>query len=219
MSPVGALVRLHFLAHRLLEVFVGDLAVAVGVEEVEKFLKFFLVRSHAPVSQVELEVFRNDAAMLANVHLHKRLSHRLPLLEDLRNNFLDKILVVGLLARDKVFLRELHLKAFRVGVELGVHGLRVMTEEEAFRFVDSRAEPLREVREVDAPFTIAILDLEKLEQIVVLHGLIRAVVVHEVLYGDEAVEVFVQEEERLSHFLEVFCYFPLNFPVQILDAV
>ena len=73
--------------------------------------------------QVELQVFANNAAMLALIERDKGLPHGFPLLVNLHHYLLNQVLVVGVLALGEVFIRVLHLEALQVGVESWIYCL------------------------------------------------------------------------------------------------
>lgn len=142
LSPVGTLVGLHLLAHRLLEVLVRDHPVTICVEVVKKLTELAIVGCHSPVSEIEAEITGNNVSVFAYIHLHECFAHGLPLVVDLSHHFFYQVVVVSLFALVQVFLWVLDALALLMCVKLGVDALGVVTEVETLRFVDSAAEPL-----------------------------------------------------------------------------
>lgn len=67
--------------------------------------------------EVEFQILEADEAILADIHGHERLAHRLPLQVNLTHNLVNQVHVVSLLALVKVFLRELLFEALLVQVK------------------------------------------------------------------------------------------------------
>ena len=69
--------------------------------------------------------------------------------------------------------------------------------------MDSTAKPFGEVTEIYIALAIAVLDLEKFLQIIVLNSSISAEVLHEILYVHYAIEVLIKCQESFADLLEV----------------
>ena len=67
--------------------------------------------------EVVIQILEADVAILADIHGHERLAHRLPLIVNLGHNLVNQVHVVRLLALVEVFLRELLFEALLVQVE------------------------------------------------------------------------------------------------------
>ena len=94
-----------------------------------------------------------------------------------------------------------------------------MPEVESLHIVDGTTEPFREIAEVNIAFAVAILDLQKFEQIVVLDRVVGSKMLHKVLNRHLSIEILIEGQEGESDFLELRRDFFLDLRVKCLDLV
>lgn len=78
--------RVDLVAHRVLEVFVGDFTVFVSIEFVKDQFELVIIEVNAPVVQIVLKLSRHNGSSLFLVQIYKRFLKGFPLEMDLVNN-------------------------------------------------------------------------------------------------------------------------------------
>jgi len=109
LSPKFALVWLHVLPYRLLEIFVRNLAISVVIQGRKKILKGLFGNLHTPVSEVKFEFALLNEARFAHIHVDEGLAHSFPLLVNLVHDLGQQITPV-------VRLTTLEVKLFGVSL-------------------------------------------------------------------------------------------------------
>ena len=187
LPEVQMLRGVDFAADGVLEVFVRDFAVAVGVEFVEERLELLLRQVNAPVFEVVLKFLRHNGARLVLIQVYESLLKRLPLELYLVQYCLLNIQFKQLSAP---FHRLFHPSEHTLFVWRVLN--RIMPKVKTLTLVNRSTYPTGKISITQIALAFRIFLLDKLSQIVEVHvfaGL--SVVPYDVLRSHEPVVVKV----------------------------